>query len=232
MIFLKITDRCNMRCPHCFFACDETGGDMDISTFNKFLEFVEYLRDQNGKPQSIVVSGGEPTVNRNFREMVTALDDLAYNHRFIKKVIVYTNGKRVNDTLFLIELCKKSSALYMGLSLDQWHEKISDVVLYEFMRGRAMYSNLMIAGVHFMFNQGRALQNGLQAFDICHVPHLFIEPTGQIWECGCKVRSFGSVHYSDRAALAGYYTRRAGMGGKRICSRGKALPMQAGIEGL
>lgn len=113
---LSITDRCNLRCKYCM-------GDKDIV----FLPREEILSvDEIGRVTKIFselgirkirLTGGEPLVRRNFRDIVTVIDSI----EGIEEINITTNGITLYDEL---EFLKNKKINSINISLDTLNEKL------------------------------------------------------------------------------------------------------------
>lgn len=107
---LSITDRCNLRCVYCM-------GDKNI----KFLPREEILNPEEIKDiveifadlgvEKIRITGGEPLVRNNFREIVTNIRDI----KKIEEISITTNGIKLLEN---IEFLKEKSINSINVSLD------------------------------------------------------------------------------------------------------------------
>ena len=91
-IRLSITDVCNFKCGYCL----PNGYQKDNSDNRKFLDVNEIKRLAKGLSElgvcKIRLTGGEPTVRSDFFDIVKILK----NETGIKKVVITTNGYRLN----------------------------------------------------------------------------------------------------------------------------------------
>ena len=131
MVFLDVTNRCNMNCPICIATIRDMGFD-----FNPPMAYFEKIFDALGKmnPQPVVqLFGGEPTVREDL------MDILAVAHKHGLKPHVVTNGLRLADEDYCRMLCEARVPLrfaFDGRSAD----------IYEKLRGnRAAYDKKMKA---------------------------------------------------------------------------------------
>ncbi len=92
-IRLSITDVCNFKCGYCL----PNGYQKDKSDNRTFLNIEEIKRLAKGLSDlgvcKIRLTGGEPTVRRDFFEIIKILK----NESGIKKVVITTNGYRLNE---------------------------------------------------------------------------------------------------------------------------------------
>src|SRR5262249_40504665 len=81
-VSIEITGRCNLRCRHCF---NESGPEhLDELPLDQIERFLDEVRTWDVK--FIRISGGEPTVHHQFRQVVDAC-----RHRNIR-IGLNTNG--------------------------------------------------------------------------------------------------------------------------------------------
>jgi uncharacterized radical SAM superfamily Fe-S cluster-containing enzyme len=95
LTLIEITDQCNLSCPICY----SESSPQRIGT-HRTLEHVEFMLDRcvenEGEPDVVQISGGEPTIHPEF----FAILDAALK-RPIKHLMVNTNGIRIaNDADF------------------------------------------------------------------------------------------------------------------------------------
>ena len=97
-IRLSITDVCNFKCGYCL----PNGYQVDKSDNRKFLhlEEIKQLSKVFSKlgVQKIRLTGGEPTVRKDFFEIIKILK----NEAGIKKVVITTNGYHLDDKAKLL----------------------------------------------------------------------------------------------------------------------------------
>ena len=106
----SITDRCNLRCKYCM-------GDKDIV----FLPKDELLSvEEVGRVTKIFsdlgikkirITGGEPLVRRNFRDIVETINNI----ETIEEINITTNGIRLSEEL---EFLKDKKIHSLNISLD------------------------------------------------------------------------------------------------------------------
>lgn len=131
MVFLDVTNRCNMNCPICIATIRDMGFD-----FYPPLEYFEKIFAVVGKmePQPVVqLFGGEPTLREDL------LDIIAIAKRYGLKPHVVTNGVKLADEEYCKKLCDARVPLrfaFDGRSAD----------IYERLRGnRPAYAKKMKA---------------------------------------------------------------------------------------
>ncbi len=113
---LSITDRCNLRCQYCM-------GDKDIIFLPREelltvdeIKSVTEIFSQLGV-RKIRVTGGEPLVRRNFREIVEVIDSIPT----IEEISITTNGIRLEEELEFLSTKKIHS---LNISLDTLKEEL------------------------------------------------------------------------------------------------------------
>jgi 7,8-dihydro-6-hydroxymethylpterin dimethyltransferase len=109
---VEITDRCNLTCPTCFAGSSPTAGS------HRTLAQVEAMLDavvrNEGQPDVVQISGGEPTIHPQFFEILDAA-----KARPIQHVMVNTNGLRIaNDAAFAERLATYAPGLEIYLQFD------------------------------------------------------------------------------------------------------------------
>lgn len=87
-IDLLITDKCNMACPMCF---GPSQCNLEL-TCESILRIANMFRNLFGT-QTIIISGGEPTLHSQFPDVLTALKEQGF------EIALHTNGKAINDLL-------------------------------------------------------------------------------------------------------------------------------------
>ena len=115
-IRLSITDVCNFKCGYCL----PNGYQKDASDNRTFLNIDEIKRLAKGLSElgvcKIRLTGGEPTVRKDFFEIIKILK----NESGIKKVVITTNGYRLNK---ISEQISKSGLDGINISIDSLDRK-------------------------------------------------------------------------------------------------------------
>ena len=109
---LEITDRCNLSCPTCFTSSTPTSGK------HRSMEEIEFMLDtivaNEGEPDIVQVSGGEPTVHPQFFEILDAA-----KKRPIRHLMVNTNGVLIaSDEKFVERLAAYKPGFEIYLQFD------------------------------------------------------------------------------------------------------------------
>ena len=63
-IYVKLTNRCNLTCDHCYNAVCHDQGQMSANTLQKILDYIYDLKEQ-GYDVDVALHGGEPTLYRD-----------------------------------------------------------------------------------------------------------------------------------------------------------------------
>jgi len=178
-MYIQITNRCNMRCAHCCFACTEVGEDMTLETWenvkNKILRDEEYA----------FIGGGEPTLHKYFNtiliECIAICDDVG----------IVTNGSIKDKAILLAKLTEKG-VIHANLSIDDYHDMymVDEEVISKFESLNAIRSVTRISPA------GRALENEEYTEDSgCGCDDIIVKPDGSVYQCNCPdATCFGNVN--------------------------------------
>jgi uncharacterized radical SAM superfamily Fe-S cluster-containing enzyme len=114
LTLIKITDNCNLRCPVCFA---ESGPEREK---HKPLETVLAMLDavvaNEGEPDVVQISGGEPTLHPDFFAILDAA-----RARPIRHLMVNTNGIRIaQDREFAARLAEYKQGFEVYLQFDSF----------------------------------------------------------------------------------------------------------------
>jgi uncharacterized radical SAM superfamily Fe-S cluster-containing enzyme len=114
----EITSSCNLKCPMCFA---ESGPGGKHWTYEEFTRVVDTFVRQEGEPDVLQISGGEPTIHPEFVRMAR----YAYS-KPIQVVMINTNGIRLaNDPELLKALAPMRDRLEIYLQFDGFSEQTS-----------------------------------------------------------------------------------------------------------
>ena len=111
-INLDLTSSCNFACPHCVDSgIINTGKHLELETIKQTIDTLQ----EKGLLSVILIGGGEPTLHKNFEEIV----------RYIKgrglQLGIVTNGSRLLKVAAIADLL--GDADWLRLSLDAGTEK-------------------------------------------------------------------------------------------------------------
>lgn len=113
---IEITNRCNLRCKHCF---NNSGGksndDMELSALISIIEQLEKL-----KVEKITFTGGEPLLYSQFNELLDFISTSS------TRFIFNTNGTIICPRLMALQAQKTN--VYFQVSLDGASSKTNDYI--------------------------------------------------------------------------------------------------------
>ena len=191
-MYIQLTERCNMLCDHCCFACTSKGRDMDFEVFQKAL-FTAF--DVYEEWVHITLGGGEPTLWKHFKQMIDWFNMNVPLFDDIESLSMITNGTRKGNTFKFIKFKKYMDDVYddtgkiviMLSAKDGYHEdhKIHpDVYEYFYSNAETGWSSgVSFRAVNKIVRSGRAKSFG--TLDFCACPEIFVKPDGLIKHCGC-----------------------------------------------
>ena len=115
---IEITDRCNLTCPTCYAESSPTHGRH--RTLAEVEAMVDLVVANEGEPDVIQISGGEPTLHPQFWEIL----DMC-KRKPIKHLMVNTNGVRLaKDEAFVARLATYAGAFEVYLQFDSFRENV------------------------------------------------------------------------------------------------------------
>ena len=127
-IVIELTNRCNLSCGHCFDERHAATGDLPLEILQKVL--------RDGKScgiQQMSFTGGEPTIHRQFKEIINRVAEAGYPFSFVS-----------NGTSFprIYRLLVKHRKWFLGVtfSLDGARQQTHDR-----LRGKGSYRSVMRA---------------------------------------------------------------------------------------
>jgi sulfatase maturation enzyme AslB (radical SAM superfamily) len=119
---LQITDRCNLKCRHCYIG-ESVHQDLSIGQIQKVLEEFEEIQGLR-----LLLSGGEPLLHPHFWQ----INDILHNHAF--RSVLLSNG-----TLITKEVAKRLRVHEVQISLDGMKQG------HESLRGEGTFEKTMMA---------------------------------------------------------------------------------------
>lgn len=125
---LEVTDRCNLTCPTCYAMSSPHYGR------HRTLEEIETMLDtivaNEGEPDVVQISGGEPTVHPQFFEIL----DLAKT-KPIRHIMLNTNGVRIaKDEAFVERLASYMPNFEVYLQFDSFKKEVLEQMRGEDLR--------------------------------------------------------------------------------------------------
>ena len=113
---LSITDRCNLRCKYCMGEKDIVFlPKEELLTSNEIRDVMEIFSELGVK--KVRITGGEPLVRRNFREIVDFINEIPE----IEEISITTNGIRLQEEL---EYLKTKKIYSLNISLDTLKDEL------------------------------------------------------------------------------------------------------------
>ncbi|HEY9602048.1 MAG TPA: radical SAM protein, partial [Allocoleopsis sp.] len=115
LTLVEVTDRCNLSCPICYAdsGTEEISANSHQPRRHRSLEQIESMLDavvaNEGEPQIIQLSGGEPTIHPDFFQIM----DLAKS-KPIRHLMINTNGVRIAKDR---EFCDRLSHYMPGIEI-------------------------------------------------------------------------------------------------------------------
>lgn len=121
---IELTDRCNLSCPICYAdsGVEETHGQQirKHRTFAEIEMMLEAVIKNEGSPQIVQLSGGEPTIHPDF----FAVMDLAKT-KPIKHLMINTNGIKIaKDIDFVKRLSQYMPGIEIYLQFDSFEAHV------------------------------------------------------------------------------------------------------------
>jgi 7,8-dihydro-6-hydroxymethylpterin dimethyltransferase len=115
---VEVTDRCNLTCPTCYAESSPHFGRH--RTLEEIEEMLDLVVANEGKPDVIQISGGEPTVHPDFFEIL----DIAKT-KPIRHLMVNTNGIRIaKDEAFVKRLATYAPNFEIYLQFDSFEPHV------------------------------------------------------------------------------------------------------------
>ncbi|MEM4809691.1 MAG: radical SAM protein, partial [Desulfurococcaceae archaeon] len=100
LLFLSLTNRCNLACIYCYQSHRPMleGSDLTIAKWCLMKKFVERKLQEGSKEIDVALFGGEPLLNANTaRVILKDLNKLASEHGSRLRVMLVTNGTIIDD---------------------------------------------------------------------------------------------------------------------------------------
>jgi len=92
-ILLLITLRCNFQCDNCVTNCNKNQAPSnEIMPLEKVEHFIKDTLECNKKYKHVIISGGEPTLHPQFKEICLMLENANKEHHFASTLLLCTNG--------------------------------------------------------------------------------------------------------------------------------------------
>lgn len=172
-MYIKVTDRCNMNCDHCAFACNSKGDDMSFEVFKKAVDMGD---------ECITIGGGEPTLHPQIEKFILYAIGKCYS------VFMVTNGTNEDLAMTLLELSKGMPEKFgVNLSMDSFHDisMVSGEVVSAYMEANAIRDVESSPSGLSWTGRAREFWNKDECGTHCVCEDLNILPDGRIKFCGC-----------------------------------------------
>lgn len=131
-----ITERCNLRCKHCYQDPNLLKKELDTSNLLKILDnFIKQIKEWNLPKESIRISitGGEPLIRSDFFYLIEKL----YENKSLFNYGILSNGVFLDKKN--VKKLKKLGISYVQISLEGM-EKINDSI-----RGKGVFKKIIKA---------------------------------------------------------------------------------------
>lgn len=121
-----VTNKCNLRCKHCFIDYSKEPKDIPLDIFKKVLGGLKKYGISH-----ITLTGGEPFLHEKFKDILTAIADEGFTFH------VVSNGFLFEENIHLIKKFKKNLTR-MCFSVDGATSEIHDII-----RGEGSFERVM-----------------------------------------------------------------------------------------
>lgn len=121
LTLIEVTDKCNLSCPICYADSGvEEFSDSHQPRKHRSLKLIESMIDavveNEGEPQIVQLSGGEPTIHPEFFEILNIVKS-----KPIKHLMINTNGVRIaQDKAFCERLSQYMPGIEIYLQFDSF----------------------------------------------------------------------------------------------------------------
>lgn len=118
LTLIEITDSCNLRCPTCY--ADSGPERQEFRSLPEIERMLDAVVANEGEPDIVQISGGEPTIHPDFFEVLDAA-----RARPIRHLMINTNGVRIaNDPDFVARLATYMPGMEVYLQFDSLREDV------------------------------------------------------------------------------------------------------------
>ncbi len=125
---VEVTDRCNLSCPTCYAMSSPTYGRH--RTLTEIEQMLDVIVENEGQPDVVQISGGEPTVHPQFFEIL----DIAKT-KPIRHLMLNTNGIRIaKDENFVKRLATYMPDFEIYLQFDSFKKEALEQLRGEDLR--------------------------------------------------------------------------------------------------
>lgn len=152
LIFL--TNRCKMGCTHCLSSCVSDGEDMSFPTFTDALHFSL----TRAYPTPVMLSGGEPTENPAFAQMVGYAIQEIRSMEAAVPLFILSNGEWLSQNTAFLDSLEALNLSWLNVQVvidDRYYPRhVDEAVLKRYSCVKVCY------GINQLYPQGRARVNG------------------------------------------------------------------------
>jgi SynChlorMet cassette radical SAM/SPASM protein ScmF len=141
-LYLYIAGSCNLACRHCWIVPNYLPDGTVGGLFAKLEHVEKAIRE--AKPlglRTVKLTGGEPTLNPQFREIVGLIHDAGLD------IIIETNGILIDDSMALF--LKQNNVSFISVSLDG-----ATAQTHEFLRSVPGSYELALKGIRSLIKAG------------------------------------------------------------------------------
>ena len=118
LTLIEITDHCNLHCPICY-AGSGPQRKQDYRTYEHVIQMLDAVVENEGEPDVVQISGGEPTLHPDFFRILDACKE-----RPIRHLMVNTNGLIIaNNPEFVEKLASYKPGFEIYLQFDSFEKE-------------------------------------------------------------------------------------------------------------
>ncbi|MCK5020907.1 MAG: radical SAM protein [Candidatus Peribacteraceae bacterium] len=115
-----ITERCNLKCKHCYQGCEVPEDLSIVHLHNIFEQYAKFLFDRQIRGH-LVVTGGEPFIRKDFPSLLETIDE----RKHLMDYGILSNGTFIDRAM--AEFLKSVSPRYVQVSMEG-SEEIHDSI--------------------------------------------------------------------------------------------------------
>jgi MoaA/NifB/PqqE/SkfB family radical SAM enzyme len=182
-IVIELTNRCNLRCQHCFDERHAATGDLPLEILDKVLR-----EGRSCDIDTLSFTGGEPTIHRQFRDIVRRVSEAGYSFGFVSNG---TNFARVYPLLLKYRAWFKGVTFSLDGAREETHNRL---------RGKGSYRSVMRAATICMFKD---IPFTLNMVLTAHNRREVEEMVSLGARLGSKAVRFGHLMFTPETAMRG-----------------------------
>ncbi|MDD3726467.1 MAG: radical SAM protein [Candidatus Ratteibacteria bacterium] len=127
-----ITDRCNLRCLHCYQDDFSSKSELSLSFLKRVFSNIVGFAENRQQKLVIDITGGEPLLYKEWEKILT----IVYQHPAVKRTGIITNGFFLDEER--IKFLKNFKHLIIKISAEGVDKEI-----YELFRGKGNYKTFI-----------------------------------------------------------------------------------------